>query len=72
MTTATMTLAPIAEAKTFATLQARAALQGVSLVRSTDDRERPVFVASKWSLTRQLDSVEAVEQFLRQIGGPSA
>jgi hypothetical protein len=58
--------------KRFATMQARAALVGVSLVRSTDDRGRPTFVASKWSMTRQLDSIEAVEQFLRLVGGQHA
>ena len=68
MTTAAVTVHP----KTWATLQARAALLGVSLVRSTDDREREVFIASKWSMTRQLDSVAAVEEFLRRIGGPAA
>lgn len=60
------------DAKTFATLQARAALVGVSLVRSTDDRDRTVFIASKWSMTRQLDSFEAVEVFLQRIGGSQA
>lgn len=58
--------------KTWATLQARAALVEVSLVRSTDDRDRPIFIASKWALTTRLDSVEAVETFLRRIGGPAA
>ena len=57
------------EPKAWATLQARAALMGVSLVRTTDDRDFEVFVASRWSLTRQLDSVGEVEHFLRRIGG---
>lgn len=67
------TTAPVAaDAKTVATLQARCALIGVQLVRSTDDRDRPTFIASRWGMTRQLDSVEAVEQFLARIGGPAA
>jgi hypothetical protein len=64
-------IADAPEAKTVATLTARAALAGVSLVRSTDDRERVVYIASKWTLTRQLDSIEAVEHFLRRIGAPA-
>lgn len=60
------------DAKTFATLQARCALLGVSLVRSTDDAGREVFIASKWALCRQLDTPAAVERFLRQVGGPDA
>lgn len=58
----------IDHAKAFATLQARAALAGVSLVRSTDDQERVVYIASKWAMTRQLDTIEAVEQFLQRLG----
>lgn len=64
--------APGLDQKGFATLQARAALLGVSLVRSTDDRDREVFIASKWSMTRQLDSIAAVEELLQRIGGPDA
>lgn len=69
MTTATAS--PV-DAKTFATLQARCALLGVALQRSTDDAGREVFIASKWALCRQLDTPAAVERFLRQVGGPEA
>ena len=66
-------VAPVtADDKAVATLIARAALVGVALVRSTDDHDRPVFVASRWGLTRQLDSAEAVEKFLKLVGGPGA
>lgn len=58
--------------KTFATLQAKAALIGVSLVRSTDERGREVFIVSKWALCRQLDSAESVEQLLAQMNGDRA
>lgn len=58
--------------KAVATLIARAALVGVALVRSTDDHDRPVFVASRWGLTKQLGSTEEVEAFLKLVGGPSA
>ena len=69
MTTAT---APTIDPQSFATLQARCALLGVSLLRSTDDAGREVFIVSKWALCRKLDSPAAVEQFLRQVGGPDA
>jgi len=66
-------VAPVtANDKAVATLIARAALVGVVLAPSTDDQDRPVFIASRWGLTRQLDSAEAVEQFLRLVGGPGA
>ncbi len=55
--------------KAFATLQAKAALVGVSLVRSTDEHDREVFIASKWAMCRQLDTVEAVEQLLNRMNG---
>lgn len=58
--------------KAFATLQAKSALVGVSLVRSTDDQDREIFIVSKWAMTRQLDNVEAVEKLLRRIGGQAA
>lgn len=56
-------------AKAFATLQARAAMLGVALVRSTDDRGVEVFIASKWAMTRELASPDAVEAFLARMEG---
>ncbi|TAK75609.1 MAG: hypothetical protein EPO12_18275 [Aquabacterium sp.] len=58
--------------KTLATLQARAALIGVQLVLSVDERGRQVFIASRWGLTKELDSVEAVEAFMLRVGGSRA
>jgi hypothetical protein len=58
--------------KQFATLQARAALAGVQLLRSTDDRGREVFVASRWALTAQFASLAEVEAWLQRFGGLSA
>ena len=58
--------------KLAATLKARCALVGVVLHVIEDDRGSPLFVASKWSLTRQMSSVVEVECFLRGIGGPNA
>lgn len=55
--------------KAFATLQAKAALIGVSLVRSTDEHDHEVFIVSKWAMTRQLDSVQQVEHLLSRMTG---
>ena len=63
---------PRLEPKLVATLKARACLAGVVLHVTEDDRGAPLFVASKWAMTRQLSSVAEVEDFLRRIGGPSA
>lgn len=54
--------------KTLATLQARAALLGVALVPSTDDHDRPVFVATWRGATRQLGSAGEVEVLLGILG----
>jgi len=55
--------------KRLATLKARCALAGVALIESTDDRDRPVFVVSRWAMCRQLDSLEAVERWLVMVTG---
>ena len=48
------------------------ALVGVVLHCIDDDRGEPLFVASKWSLTRELGSIAEVDAFLRGIGGADA
>lgn len=60
------------DGKTVSTLKARAALCGVVLHFLDDDHGRALFVASKWSLTRQLHNVAEVDEFLRRIGGAGA
>ena len=62
----------VADRKRFATLQARAALAGVALSRTEDDRGHEVFIASKWALTKQLASLAEVEDLLARIGGQHA
>jgi hypothetical protein len=57
------------DAKRLATLKARCALEGVALVESTDDHDRPVFVVSRWAMCKQLDSLSAVEQWLMRVTG---
>jgi hypothetical protein len=51
------------DSKLFATLQARAALAGFELVRMADDS----FVVARWTMTRALADVLAVERFLKQV-----
>jgi hypothetical protein len=53
--------------KRFDTLQAQLALRGFVLVRSTDDAGGPLFIVSRWALTRQLHDLAAVEQFVDQV-----
>lgn len=53
--------------KAFATIQACAALAGVQLVRSTDDRGREVFVGSQWALTAQFETLPEVAAWLQQV-----
>jgi hypothetical protein len=50
--------------KVVATLQARAALAGFELVPMADGS----FVVARWSMTRALVDVAAVEAFLQQVG----
>jgi len=58
--------------KQFATLQARAALAGVILYRVDDDHGDEVFVVSRWALTRELRSLEEVEEWLDLATGRKA
>jgi hypothetical protein len=55
--------------KAFATTQARAALVGVTLYRTEDDRGRRAYIVSKWALTRELPTLEAVEEWLDRVVG---
>lgn len=50
--------------KRFATAQAKLALAGFQLERMADGS----FVAAKWTMTRALADVDAVEAFQRQVG----
>lgn len=60
------------EPKAVATLTARAALAGVVLHTVEDDAGNPLFIATKWSLTRQMGTVAEVDEFLQRLGGHSA
>jgi hypothetical protein len=53
--------------KRVATLHAELALAGFTLSTTTDDHGEPLYIISRWALTRQLGSVEAVAAFARQV-----
>lgn len=55
--------------KTFSTLQARAALQGITLHRIEGDFGRPVYIATRWAMTKQLDGLGEVEIWLDEVVG---
>lgn len=60
------------DAKTMATLTAKACLAGAVLHFLEDDRGAALIVASKWALTRQMSTTAEVEDFLRRLGGHQA
>jgi hypothetical protein len=55
--------------KAFATLQARCALSGVTLIPSQDDRGQPTAIATRWALTREFHSLQDVETWLANVTG---
>lgn len=65
---------PDAATKRLATARARAALAGVAVIESHDDRGHPTFIASRWALTREFASLDELERWLDQTtaGGRAA
>lgn len=57
--------------KQVATWKAKAALAGVVLTVTDDDRGQPLVVASKWAMCTHLRS-DQVDEFLQRIGGEAA
>jgi hypothetical protein len=53
----------------FGKLVARAATAGVTLNAMCDDLGTKVYVVSRWSLTLQLDDLEAVATWLDRVTG---
>ena len=51
----------------FATVQARAALAGIVLAATEDDHGRPLFVASRWAMTKAFCSLDEVEAWMDDI-----
>ncbi|MEB0059249.1 hypothetical protein [Variovorax sp. LG9.2] len=58
-----------ADLKRFTTLQARAALSGVVVHNLKDDRGQPEYIVTKWSLTKALSSLDALEAWIDQMTG---
>ena len=61
-----------ADPKRFATLQARAALAGVTLHQLEGDFGKQIYVATRWAMTKQLESLSEVEQWLDWVAGQPA
>ena len=55
--------------KHFATLQARAALEQVVLLQTTNDHEQPLYVASRWAMCKAFGSLDEVEVWLARVTG---
>ena len=58
--------------KRVATAQARAALAGVVLHDIEGDDGRPLYIASRWALTRSFSEIEDVERWLDHVCGKTA
>jgi hypothetical protein len=56
------------EAKRFATLRAKCALAGWSLIEPRPASQPAAFLATRWGMARSLPDLDAVEAFLEQIG----
>jgi hypothetical protein len=56
-------------AKTLSTLQARCALAGVVLTAIENDSGKPVFIVSRWALTKELPDHDAVARWLDKVTG---
>lgn len=54
--------------KAFATLQAQAALMGFRLDRIETDAGAQAFIVTRWALTKELATLDAVRDFLQQVG----
>lgn len=67
-----MPAADIAQAlaKRQATAQARAALIGAVVTPTHDDRGRPSWLLSRWSLTREFHDLDELDQLLDRMGAP--
>lgn len=58
------------DAKTLATLQARAALVGWTLAKFTEPDGRSSYCLSKWGRPLTLPDLASVVQHLRRVGAP--
>lgn len=59
------------ERKRIATLQARAALAGATLIEISDDKGRPELILSRWALTRAFRDFDELDATLTRMGAPA-
>jgi hypothetical protein len=57
------------ERKAWATVQARAALAGITATLIESDEGRPQLICSKWSLTRAFESAAQAGEWLDRVVG---
>ncbi len=55
--------------KQLATLRALAALAGIAMNAIEDDSGSIVYIVSRWEMTRQIDNLEAVADWLDSVTG---
>ena len=55
--------------KRFETLRATAALSGVTLFRIEGDLQPIVYIATRWAMTKQLDSLDEAASWLSRVAG---
>lgn len=63
-----MNVAAGLDPKVLSTLTARLCLKGFQLAVIDDDRGEPCFVVSKYNLTKQLNSLDALLDFMHRAG----
>lgn len=60
-----------ADAKRQANAIARAALAGVVVHVTRDERGQPEYIATRWAFTKALGSLDELEAWLDRIGAPA-
>ena len=57
------------EPKRFATAQALAAFNGITLHKLDGDGGLPIFITTRWAMTKQLDTLDEVDAWLLRVIG---
>lgn len=55
--------------KLYETLRAKCALEQIALHEFEGDNGRPIYIVSRWALTKQLESLDEVEAWLPRVTG---
>jgi hypothetical protein len=50
---------------------ARAALVGITVYATLDDRAQPEFIATRWAMTRAFSSIDELRGWLDRCGAPA-